>query len=94
MRRNWRMENEGLIRIIDRATGGRIKLSLDYAYGGVKVETNEGTEELSPRGTGREVNLWLHGFEVALRLEREESRRNRVILRKRRSDLAAVQSGH
>jgi hypothetical protein len=60
------------VEIINRRAGkepglwSRDGLQIDAAYGGYRVVANNGSRDLSPRGTAKETYLWLDGFASAL----------------------------
>ena len=52
-----------LAALINRATDGRYKVSISHhAYGGVRLESHDGSADLSPRMTKGELRQWMQAF--------------------------------
>ena len=51
-----------LAALINRATDGRYKVSIDHAYGGVRLESHGGSRDVSPRLTKGELRQWMQAF--------------------------------
>jgi len=64
---------EGVVALINRMAGQTF--TLGYAYGGVRLEGDDGSTDVSPRLSKGEMLEWLHAFTYGLEYAKERGSR-------------------